>query len=379
MPRGKKAPGVSLGPNVRLTMEFLLGSDAFWTALKVDLESAQHRILMQMMTFEGDSVGTKVIDAVRVSNAADKRILVDSYTRYVQSDRFLYSPSGLLSGELRAEAEATRRMFAALQEEGGQVRYTNPVGPLFIRMVARNHKKLIVIDDRVAYIGGFNFSEHNFGWHDLMVRIEDEALATFLATDFEDTWEGRSTAKVGRFEGCDIHLLDAINNESAFGPIIDVLTSAERSLHVVSPYLTFPFTTALAALPKRGVEVTLITPRDNNKGIVRDYLMWEAHRYGFTVQLVDAMSHMKAALVDDRYLLVGSSNFDFLSYRIEEEVIAVISDAALIAAFKTQVLEPDLARSQPYTGQPNALKGKAAYAALKAVDRLAVLARRPGG
>jgi cardiolipin synthase len=258
------------------------------------------------------------------------------------------------------------------------VRFTNPAGLLYVRMPARNHKKLIVLDERISYIGGFNFSDHNFAWHDLMVRIDDPEVAKFLRADFDATWEGKPVASVGRFATTQMFMLDGVTNEQTFAGIIELLTSAKKSLHIVSPYLTFPFCEAIAELPKRGVTVTLVTPRDNNKGTIRDYLLWDAHRYGFDVRLYDGMSHMKAALIDDDHLIVGSSNFDFLSYRIEEEIVGVISSPEVIRAFKRDVLEPDLARCVPYTETPSAARGMAAYAALKIVDRLAVLSRAFG-
>ena len=47
-----------------------------------------------------------------------------------------------------------------------------------------------MVDDRVAYVGGMNFSEHNAAWHDMMLRITDRAAVAFLREDFLSTWEG---------------------------------------------------------------------------------------------------------------------------------------------------------------------------------------------
>lgn len=73
---------------------------------------------------------------------------------------------------------------------------------------AKNHKKLIVIDDRLTYIGGINFSEHNFAWHDLMIRFDDRAIAKFFTTDFLDTWSGRERGGAFRFELADFYLFE---------------------------------------------------------------------------------------------------------------------------------------------------------------------------
>jgi cardiolipin synthase len=57
------------------------------------------------------------------------------------------------------------------------------------------------------------------------------------------------------------------------------------------------------------------------------------------------MLHTKAMLVDDDALVIGSSNFDFLSHRVQQEVMAVVRNPQLIAEFRREVLEPDLAQS----------------------------------
>jgi len=49
---------------------------------------------------------------------------------------------------------------------------------------------LIVIDDRAAYVGGINFSEHNASWHDMMIRLTDTDAVAFLTNDFRSTWNG---------------------------------------------------------------------------------------------------------------------------------------------------------------------------------------------
>jgi phosphatidylserine/phosphatidylglycerophosphate/cardiolipin synthase-like enzyme len=58
------------------------------------------------------------------------------------------------------------------------------------------------------------------------------------------------------------------------------------------------------------------------------------------------MSHLKAMLIDDEYLIAGSSNFDYFSYRIHQELLAVITAPEVIAQFRERVMIPDLSRAQ---------------------------------
>ncbi len=86
--------------------------------------------------------------------------------------------------------------------------------------------------------------------------------------------------------------------------------------------------------------VRLYTPRPNNKPVIRDYLMGVARKSGLDIRLTPMMTHAKAMLVDGAALVVGSSNFDFVSHRANAEYVATIRDPGLIAAFTARLLEP---------------------------------------
>jgi len=86
----------------------------------------------------------------------------------------------------------------------------------------------------------------------------------------------------------------------------------------------------------------VVTPEKNNKRPLQEYIHWEAARSGFDLRLYQkGMTHLKAMLIDDRYLIIGSCNFDYFSYRFEQETIAVISDKQVIAEFRKRVIESD--------------------------------------
>lgn len=357
-------------------IELVVGSEAFWRRAEADITAARQSVVLQAMTFEGDEAGLGVARALSGSPAPRRRVLVDTFSRMFVSDRFVFSPSGLRDSAFQAEVRETREMFLRLERDGVEVRFTNPGGPLMVHWPQRNHKKLVVVDERIAYVGGINFSDHNFAWHDLMVRIEDPEVGRHLAADFDATWAGEPAAGVARFGDVSIYSFDGVHNYDVFRGILALIAGAERSIHVVSPYLTFPFCDALAEAGRRGVAITVVTPEGNNKGIIRDYLLWECARLGFDVRLVDGMSHMKAMLIDDRALLVGSSNFDFVSYHTQDELVAVLTAPEVIAEFHRLVLDPDLARARPPAALPDRWRGRLSYLLLKAAETGTRMSRR---
>ena len=335
-------------------------------AAAADMAKARRRLLVQAMTFEGDEAGQGIGQAIMASPAKDRRVLVDDFTRFVMSDRFVYSPRHLLDPDVRAEVKATGGMFDGMSVAGVGVRVTNPAGPLLLGFAFRNHKKLIVTDD-AAYLGGINFSDHNFAWHDLMLRIEDAQVSDLLAADFDSTFAGTPRPWRAVLDDIALYSLDGRDNRAGFADILAAIEGAQREISVVSPYLTSPFTDALARVAARGVKVTLITPLPNNKPTVRDYLVWFAARSGFELRLTREMIHLKGLLIDGRSLVLGSSNFDFVSYRTQEELMAVLYDPALILDFRTRVLEPMLAGAVPaQAAPPDAGRGRRAAALLGA-------------
>ena len=138
--------------------------------------------------------GLEVASAVMRSVAPDRRVLIDAYTRHKISDRLIHTLASRLDRGFQAEVAATRNMVEALRSAGCGVKFTNPVDRLLLRFPARNHKKLVVVDG-VCYIGGINFSDHNFAWHDFMLRIDDKRIADRLALDFQIP--GKATTGAG--------------------------------------------------------------------------------------------------------------------------------------------------------------------------------------
>ena len=315
------------------------------------------------MTFECDAAGGAVAAAIRASAASDRRVLVDDYSRHVVNDHFVgpRAPAPVI-----AEAKATRAMFDVLVADGIGVRVTNPIGRNRARYMVRNHKKLIVADD-IGYIGGINFSDHNFAWHDMMIRIADPVAVAALADDFDATWRSRGQARRTVAPGIILHALDGRDNAVAFAEVFAAFAAARATIDVVSAYPTEPFLGALATAAARGVRVRIFTPMPNNKPVVRDALIPFAARHGIEVRLLPDMTHLKAIMIDDATLFAGSTNFDFASFHVEEEYLAILTDPVLLAQFRDLVLAPTAATALPDGAwRPAAWRGRASRLALAA-------------
>jgi len=328
-------------------IDLLVNFEEFWTRLSEDIAAAEQSVFVQTFAFEGDSIGKQLSAALLSAKALDKRVLADSFTRVVLNDRFRYSPASLFDNDLRDEARATVAMMDELESKGVAIRFTNPYGCSPRRILSRNHKKLIVLDDRTAYLGGINFSEHNASWHDMMLRIEDNAVAAFLREDFLSTWDGRDRVAGRPFDGIALFTADGRSNRAVFQRVLDLIDGAQQSIFVESPYITFPFYERLRAATRRGVTVKIVTPGQNNWRFFRNYARLESACSEIDLRLFQGgMSHLKAMLIDGETLIAGSSNFDYLSYRIHQELLAVITNPAVVKDFSRRVMVPDLANAR---------------------------------
>ena len=358
---------------IAVDLRLLVGAEAFWGSARADIAAAKRRVLVQAMSFEGDRAGWAVADAIGSGLAADRRILVDDYTRVNINDRSVRTGRSRRDPALQAEVAATDAMFRGLVSAGVRVRVTNPIAPFGLNYPCRNHKKLIVADD-IAYVGGINFSDHNFAWPDLMLRLEGRAAADFLADDFSRTSQGRGAPAAADFGGVHLAALDGRSNHEGFGDIFELIGRARSEIVVLSPYLTAPFTNALGAAARAGVAVRVLTPWPNNKPIVRNALLWAARRHRLELVYQPVMSHLKGILIDGEHLVLGSSNFDFASLAAEEEFLAIVSDPAVIADFEVRVIAPGL---ESAIDPPDARKisGRGANLALHAAALAARAAR----
>ena len=285
-------------------MRLCLGGAEFWEHLERDIRAARDYVYVQTLTFEGDAAGQGLAEALLACAAPRKRIVVDAVTKYLINDRFIGLPAARRDAVLQREVAATGEMCDRLERGGVPVRFTWPVGRRFHRLIARNHKKLIAIDDRIAYLGGINFGDHNFAWHDFMIRIESPGIAAFLREDFEHTWRGNDQAAAARIGGDEIVVGEGRGNAGLRGAVSRALDRATDRIVVQCPYVSEPFWSALGRAHRRGLHVTVMMPEAHNRAVMKWGTLDAARREGFEVLMLPGpMTHAKVMQIDDSVVL----------------------------------------------------------------------------
>lgn len=353
--RNPKAPDLTQllveaeAPTISNDLTLCLDGPEFMVALARDLASAQESVVVQTLAFEADAAGLALARALIECPAPVRRLLIDDYSRLVQNDKVVGAPNRLFDIDLVHEAEQTRTLITQLRAHGVDVRYGRPLGLGAAGRRARDHKKLIVVDDDLAYVGGINFSEHNFLWHDLMLRVATPGAAEFLAADFERTWQSKSVTALQKFAGLELVCAAGDGDRAIEEAITTAINSARHSLVLECPYITEPYLALLGEARQRGVGVTIVTSENINRACMKQSIMAACRRYDLQLRLLPGpMTHVKALLADEETLVLGSANFDFLSATLQPEILAVVTDPALVAAFQKRVLTPDMAASRAW-------------------------------
>ena len=320
------------------TSKILLGSDQFMNRLDAIAKTANTSFLVQTMTFEGDRAGEWLIKIIQSSPARDKRLLLDHYSNVVVNDHFVVSGKYLFDAGFRSEIRNTKKLIKNARKAGIEVKFTNPVGFLGQKYPLRNHKKLVIVDGKYSYLGGINFSDHNFKWHDMMIELKDEKVGKSLTQDFDHTWNGKNQSKKIELDSSELYFFNGRKSTILYQDFFDHLRMAKKSIKIISPYVSEPLFSVLREISKNGAKVSIISPSENNKSIFRNLILSEFRKGYFELKEFEGMSHMKAILIDDEKLIFGSSNYDVISYYFEQEIVMISKDIDLILDFKSKVL-----------------------------------------
>lgn len=306
--------------------------------LVADIEAAVHHVHLLFYIFGADEVGARVADALVLAQRRGVacRVLADA----VGSRRFL------------------REIGPRLTAAGVRVEPALPVNPArrwLARIDLRNHRKLAVIDGRIAYTGSQNIIRADYGgkggvgeWRDLMVRLAGPSVIQLQAVFLED-WE----FETGEFvDGCQyfpppeapgrvpLQVVPSgpnYPNRTLRDVSLEALHAARRHAAIITPYFV-PDEALLVALRLavvRGVRVDLIVPARADQRLVHwcgQFFLGELVAHGVHIHLHQrGLLHVKSMTIDDGFAMLGTANFDIRSFYLNFEMNLICYDADLNA------------------------------------------------
>ena len=351
-PRFRQELGVLLGPpfvagNRALSLQ---NGDEIFPAMLAAIRSAKTSITFETYIYWSGDIGREFANALaeRVGQGVKVHVLLDWV------------------GSAKLEQQLIEKMSTA----GVQIRKFHPPHWSHLgRMNNRTHRKLLVVDGRIAFTGGVGVAPHWTGqaqdpdhWRDSHFQIEGPVVAQMQAV-FLDNWIKVTgdvllgaayfpvLEPVGNSQAQIFSSSPSGGSESMQLMYLLAITAAARSIDLSAAYFV-PDELSRAALVEalqRGVKVRIIVPGEHiDSDTVRSA---SRARWGplleagaVIAEYQPTMFHCKVMIVDGLLVSVGSTNFDNRSFRLNDEATLNIFDATF-ASEQTAVFERDLGRS----------------------------------
>lgn len=306
-----------------------------YEALVTLLKDAQDSIEIATFILGRDEVGRALVQilAQKAGEGLEVRLLLDAL------------------GSLRTRGRFVRPLLDA----GGRVGIFLPLLPLRRRWSAnlRNHRKLVVVDEDRAFLGGMNLAREYMGprpyknrWKDVSITIAGPG-ARYVRSIFWQDWmysTGESIAPgvlcpVPQESSGDGSILQVVGDgpdvpeRPLYSGILAALNRARERIWVVTPYFVpdDALSSALALAARMGCDVRLIMPEKSNHPLV------DLAGRSFFVDLVHAgvrffcyqpgMLHAKLIAIDQRLAVVGSANMDIRSFQLNFEIATFLYDS----------------------------------------------------
>src|SRR5215216_4710678 len=329
-------------------------------SMVADIDASKHHVHLTFYIWLPDNNGLKVVEALK--RAAARKVTCRAMADGLGSRIMIESPH-----------------WKAMQATGVQVATALPIGNPFLRPLRgridlRNHRKILVIDNRITYCGSQNCADPEFRikarfapWVDALMRFEGPIARQnqyLFATDWMAAMGGDLTPLLQQpLSPCEPGLTAQVIGtgptvyNSAMPEVFETLIyTARRELVITTPYYVPDegMQNALCASARRGVSTTIIFPARNDSWIVAaasrsyysDLLAAGVRIYEYQGGLL----HTKSLTLDGEITLIGSANMDRRSFDLNYENNILIYDAAMTAAIQERQRQY-LAQSQPVTAE----------------------------
>ena len=308
--------------------ELLTSPQEIFTAIIKEVQRARQSIDMEFYIFLGDRIGSTIATLLRrkARQGVRVRLVVDGY------------------GSRRMPYKLKRHLI----KSGIQLRVIHTFSH------CRNHRKMVIVDQRTAFVGGINIADryvvgNSLGvWHDAVLRITGSSIAELsrlFEFDFAPKARHATLAPESSAHCPMLYWSESGGGGAMMRLLYDVIDGAESEITFTTPYFMPPqgVLQRLKRAKERGVRVRVITPRSCNIWLIDDVMrhsIREAESIGIEVFTLDnAFIHAKLILVDSRRLVIGSANLDAHSLGVNRELMLSTYNRTTCASAKRFILQ----------------------------------------
>lgn len=331
-------------------LDLLIDGEATFDAILDEIATAKKYIYLEFYIMKVDGLGSRLLEALaaRAADGLEVCFLVDKFGSASMTPAILAKWRG------RGVRMATFCAYSKWRDRW--------------RLNFRNHRKIVVVDGRVGFVGGHNVGDEYLGispkfgaWRDTHVRVEgpsamqlqmvfvaDWSFATGEALDAR--WDAKAVPGNERQRALVLASGPSDQFERCTLFFLNVITMAKRRLWIASPYFVPDegIVQALQLAAIRGVDVRILLPKKPDQllvwlasfAILTELTHPNIHIHRYTAGFL----HQKCLLVDDSLAGVGTKNFDNRSFRLNFEITLAVSDPAFVAGVG-KMLENDFSHS----------------------------------
>ena len=320
-------------------VEVLTNGEVYYEAELEAIRAARHSVHIEAYIFQKGDVSRKFVEALteRARAGVKVRMTIDAVGSFATWESY----------------------FKELRAAGGCVCWYHPFRWYTLaRFNNRTHREIIIVDGRIAFIGGAGVADHwytgkgkNPRWRDTMFRIEGEPVVS-LQSAFTENWL-ESSGEI--LTGVDYYSPGEIENKMET-LVVDsspgaggstrarilfqmLIASARKSIHITTPYFLPDRSVRrelVRAVRERGVEVKIIVPgkhsdhmltRSSSRRLFGELLQAGAKIYEYEKSMI----HAKTLMIDELWSVIGTTNFDNRSFGLNDEINLAARDEELTA------------------------------------------------
>lgn len=343
-----KEKGISFSDNNSITL--LMNGQEKFDDMFCAIRQAQSSVHLEYFNFRNDSVASLLFDilAEKVKEGVEVRALFDGF------------------GNFSNNKPLKKRHVRDIRKNGIEIYEYNPIGfPWVDDLFNRDHRKIVVIDGKIAYTGGMNVADYYIEgtevvgeWHDMHCRIEGDEVNTlqkiFLRmwnkvsgqdihgakyyrglgdTSYFENLKQDTCVTAGKKKAGIINREPVASSDIIRTFYLDAINDAKDSIKIINPYFTLShkLKKALRKAVKRGVKVEIMLSVKSDIPLTPDCGFYNAHKlmkHGVDVWMyTPGFHHTKIITVDGKFCTVGSANLNARSLRFDYEDNVVIIDS----------------------------------------------------
>jgi len=319
------------------TPQFVFFDDPlmYFNSMLADINSASSYIYIQTYKFTNDAIGVRFRDALikKAKAGLEVKIIIDSWG-----------------------GGAPQSFFDDLLKAGGEVVFFKRLKfglGLIAKNHKRNHRKLLIIDDIISYIGSANITGYSLTWRESVLKLNGEISKIFKSIFLDDYKLSKKYFPNKRYYTKPIKFEDFSIIRDVPGNIVqktrrfflNQIKNAEEEIIIETPYF-LPgsiIRKQLINASNRGVKITIITPKHSDLSVfdtLRNKYLGLLFKNNIDIYLYQPYNlHAKVFLVDGKTFCIGSSNFDYRSFRFQHEINLAGTDTFIIENLKNHLKE----------------------------------------